>query len=284
MINVFTELKTNKNFSSSERSIADYILQHPYEVLNMSTQQLSNACFTSNASIYRLCDKLNLSGFSDLKVRMSNSVEEYVKNNTDFDFDFPVKQHQTEYEIIQKLKEDYEQTVSSTAGLFDLDELKHIAYAMSKAKHIELYTSAGNIYFAQNFKFQMKEIGVEVEVPTEEYQQRLYASSSDETHLAIIISFGGRGMLVDRLVKSLRENNTPIVLICSSDAKMKFDADYKLFISSHEDHYKKISSFSTRLSILYILDVLYTTYFELDYDKNLEKKIKYYQILSEHSV
>lgn len=283
MINVFTELKTNQELSTAERSIADYILEHPYEVLNMSTQQLSSACYTSNASIYRLCEKLNLSGFSDLKVRLSNSVEEYVKNNTDFDFDFPVKQHQTEYEIIQKLKEDYEQTISSTAGLFDLDELKHIAYAMQKAKHIEIYTSAGNIYFAQNFKFQMKEIGVEVEVPSEEYQQRLYASSSDETHLAIIISFGGRGMLVEKLVKILKENKTPIVLICSSETKMKFKPEYSLYISSYEDHYNKISSFSTRLSILYILDVLYTTYFEMDYDKNLEKKLKYYGMISEHN-
>lgn len=283
MINIFTALKGYKNFSTTEQTIANFILEHPYEVLQMSTQQLSSACYTSNASIYRLCEKMNLNGFSDLKVRMSNCVEDYVKNNTDFDFNFPIKQHQTQYEIIQKLKEDYEQTISSTTGLFDLDEVRHVAAAISKAKHIEIYTSAGNIYFAENFKFQMKEIGIEVEVPIEEYQQRLYASSSDETHLAIIISFGGRGLLVEKIAKILKENNTPILLISSSESKINIEAQYHLYISSHENHYNKISSFSTRLSILFILDVIYTAYFELDYDNNIQKKIKYYSQISSHN-
>ena len=52
--------------------------------------------------------------------------------------------------------------------------------------------------------------------------------------------------------------------------------DYYLYISPYENHYKKISSFSTRLSLLYILDVLYTCLFKLDYDQIVEKKLKYY--------
>lgn len=284
-MNLFINLKENKDLSKNERVLADYILKHPEDVLKMSSKDLGKVCFVSTATVYRLCDKLGLSGFSDLKIKITSSLDDYRKSNEDFNFDFPVNQFQTHYEIIQKIKEDYEQTLNLTANLFSLDQLRLIASAMEKAQIIDVYTSAGNINFALNFQFQMQEIGIQVNVPIDEYQQRLIAASSNENHLAIIITFGGRGILSDILPRILHKVKTPIVLISSYDYTFKdFDPDYQLYISSYENHYKKISSFSTRLSILYILDVLYTCYFKLDYQENIEKKLAYYNNIVEGTV
>lgn len=284
-MNLFINLKENKELSKNERILADYILKHPEDVLKMSSKDLGKECFVSTATVYRLCDKLGLSGFSDLKIKITSSLDDYRKSNEDFNFDFPVNQFQTHYEIIQKIKEDYEQTLNLTANLFSLDQLRLIASAMEKAQIIDVYTSAGNINFALNFQFQMQEIGIQVNVPVDEYQQRLIAASSNENHLAIIITFGGRGILSDILPRILHKVKTPIVLISSYDYTFKdFDPDYQLYISSYENHHKKISSFSTRLSILYILDVLYTCYFKLDYQENIEKKLAYYNNIVEGTI
>lgn len=284
-MNLFINLKENKDLSKNERILADYILKHPEDVLKMSSKDLGKVCFVSTATVYRLCDKLGLSGFSDLKIKITSSLDDYRKSNENFNFDFPVNQFQTHYEIIQKIKEDYEQTLNLTANLFSLDQLRLIASAMKKAQIIDVYTSAGNINFALNFQFQMQEIGIQVNVPIDEYQQRLIAASSDENHLAIIITFGGRGILSDILPRILHKVKTPIVLISSYDYTFKdLDPDYQLYISPYENHYKKISSFSTRLSILYILDVLYTCYFKLDYQENIEKKLAYYNNIVEGTI
>lgn len=284
-MNLFINLKENKDLSKNERILANYILKHPEDVLKMSSKDLGKECFVSTATVYRLCDKLGLSGFSDLKIKITSSLDDYRKSNENFNFDFPVNQFQTHYEIIQKIKEDYEQTLNLTANLFSLDQLRLIASAMKKAQIIDVYTSAGNINFALNFQFQMQEIGKQVNVPIDEYQQRLIAASSDENHLAIIITFGGRGILSDILPRILHKVKTPIVLISSYDYTFKdFDSDYQLYISPYENHYKKISSFSTRLSILYILDVLYTCYFKLDYQENIEKKLAYYNNIVEGTI
>lgn len=284
-MNLFINLKENKELSKNERILADYILKHPEDVLKMSSKDLGKECFVSTATVYRLCDKLGLSGFSDLKIKITSSLDDYRKSNEDFNFDFPVNQFQTHYEIIQKIKEDYEQTLNLTANLFSLDQLRLIASAMEKAQIIDVYTSAGNINFALNFQFQMQEIGIQVNVPVDEYQQRLIAASSNANHLAIIITFGGRGILSDILPRILHKVKTPIVLISSYDYTFKdLDPDYQLYISPYENHYKKISSFSTRLSILYILDVLYTCYFKLDYQENIEKKLAYYNNIVEGTI
>jgi DNA-binding MurR/RpiR family transcriptional regulator len=171
----------------------------------MSSKDLGKACFVSTATVYRLCDELNLAGFSDLKIKITSSLNDYLKSNGDFNFDFPVNP----YEIVHKIKEDYEQTLNLTANLFSLDQLRLIASAMKKAKVIDIYTSAGNINFALNFQFQMKEIGIDVNVPIDEYHQRLTAASSNQEHLAIVITFGGRGILSDILPRILTKTKTP---------------------------------------------------------------------------
>lgn len=188
----------------------------------MSSKELGKACFVSTATVYRLCDKLNLAGFSDLKIKITSSLNDYLKSNGDFNFDFPVNPYQTHYEIVHKI---------------------------------------------------------------DEYHQRLTAASSNQEHLAIVITFGGRGILSDILPRILTKTKIPIVLISFYDYTFKeVEVDYQLYISPYENHYKKISSFSTRLSLLYILDVLYTCYFEVDYQENIDKKLMYYHNIVEGSI
>lgn len=280
MINILTKLETYNHYSHNEQLLVDYILQNPQEVIEMNSKTLCQKCFVSTSTLYRLCEKLGLSGFSDLKVKISNSLHSYQKDGEQFDFDFPVKEYQTHHEIIDKIKEDYEKTLVSTKNLFDLEQIRLSIQAMKKAKYIDIYTSAGNIYFAQNFKFQMQEIGRTIHVPVDDYMQKLTAATSDDSHLAIVISFEGRGVSVNSLLKILKKVKTPILLISASHIKTIVEPDYQLYISAYENHYKKISSFSTRLSILYILDVIYTCYFELDYKNNIEKKVGYYDLMT----
>lgn len=245
MINIFVELQNNLDkLSNYEQIIAKYILQHPQQVLSMNSKELSMKCAVSQATVYRLCDKLGISGFSELKIKISAYMDDYLKNNQEFDFDFPIKQFQTHYEIIGKIKEDYQKTINITADMFNLDELRLVITEMKKAKQVDIYTSAGNIYFALNFKFQMQEIGVNVNVPIDEYQQRLLAASGDNNHFAIIISFQGRGILSNILPKILKEKQTKMLLISAYGYNFKnFDPDYHLFINNHENHYKKYLHF-----------------------------------------
>lgn len=241
-MNIYTLLQTKTDFTSSEKIIAEYILENPEKVIHMSAQEISEACFVSVTSIYRLATKCGTSGLSDLKVKLSSSLSEYKKMDETFDFDYPIKKYQTHHEIIELLKEDYNQTVLDTSHLFDLDTLQGIVQLMDSSKQIDIYTSAGHIFFAKNFSFQMMEIGKQVIVPSEEYQSQLLAASSDSSHLAIVITFNGRGMLSEKIPSILHKNHVPTVLISSTEYHPEIKYYYQLFLSSKENHYMKMSS------------------------------------------
>ncbi|MDB2119662.1 MurR/RpiR family transcriptional regulator [Clostridium paraputrificum] len=280
-MNIFSKLDKLTDLTQNEKTLVCYMQDNPENFIKMSASEISKACFISTSSIYRLCKKVGLAGLAELKVQISLSINEYLKEQNSLNFDYPFKQNETQNQVVLKMKELYEQTIQSSLNLIDLNVLKLVASILKKAKYIDFYTSAGNIYFAENFKFQMQEIGTFINVPIEEYHQLLTASTSDEKHVAIIVSFEGRGLIAENLANILKNNNTPIILISSTNENpiTKY-ADYHLYLSSNENHFNKISSFSTRLSLLYLLDCIYTCYFKFDYEKNVNYKLSTYKKLS----
>ena len=222
-----------------------------------------------------------MSGFADLRIHINKDKEVLQKTHTAFDFNYPVEDGAAVQRLAENLAEDYEKTVMMTKNLLDVSVMRRAALEMEKAKAIDIYTSVGNVFFAKNFAFQMKEIGVDVHVPEELYLQKLSAAASDDTHFATVISIGGRNWQMKSICEELKHNHTRVLLICSEQAEKLFAyTDMKLSFASCEDHSEKISSFSTRLSRLYILNMLYTSFFERDYVGNLMKKKAYYAILS----
>lgn len=281
MMNMFVKLENIQNITESENKIVQYVLTHPDGVMSMSIKELSEACYVSTSAIYRLCDKLDVDGYNEFKVRLSHSLTEYTQKKETIDYNFPFKENQTQYQVLTSLKEYYQQTLLSTFDLFDMEEIRKVVSKMQKAKHITIYTSANNLFFAQSFKMQMQEIGVRVDVPTDEYEQRLLASLSGPDELAIIISYEGRLMNIDLIAQLLKNNKTTLLLISASDFKLnRVTPDYHICMPNYEHKYLKLANFSTRLALLYILDSLYSCYFEKDYKNNLEKKLNYTKISS----
>ncbi len=192
-MNILVQIKQLTNLTENEKILVEFILNHHERFLKMSAKQISQEIFVSNSTIYRLCQKLNLAGLSELKVQVPSSFNNFILEDHELDFNYPIKQHESQYVMVQKLKTIYEQTVINTQNLIDLEILRQVAFKIKKSKYIDIYTSAGNLYFAENFKFQMQEISCFVNVPIEEYHQRLTTACSNEEHLAIVISFEGRG-------------------------------------------------------------------------------------------
>lgn len=281
MMNMFVKLENIQNITESENKIVQYVLTHPDSVMSMSIKELAKACYVSTSAVYRLCDKLDVDGYNEFKVRLSHSLSEYVQKKEIIDYNFPFKENQTQYQVLSSLKEYYQQTLLSTFDLFDMEEIRKVVSKMQKAKHITIYTSANNIFFAQSFKMQMQEIGVRVDVPTDEYEQRLLASLSGPDELAIIISYEGRLMNIDLITQILKNNQSTLLLISANDFELKnVVPDYHINMPNYEHKYLKLANFSTRLSLLFILDSLYSCYFEKDYKKNLEKKLNYTKLSS----
>ncbi|MBF2481267.1 MurR/RpiR family transcriptional regulator [Listeria seeligeri] len=276
-MNILIKIRELANLTNSEKELADYILANPRKTLQSRPKELATAAFVSTATIYRLINKLGLNGVGELKIEIASSLRETTEEK-EINYDYPILESDTPYQIMTNLNQIYKGTLDETLSNADPEELVRIGEKLINAKIIDVYAASANLFFAQNFRFQMQEIGILINVPEEDYIQRLSAANSDKNHVALVISYGGRSETLQKAVKILSESNTPIILITSmqKNALAEF-ATHKIYMASAENHYNKVSSFSTRQSLLSILDTIYSIIFNYNYDKNIHYKTNNYQ-------
>ena len=275
-MDLFTKIKAMNSFTESEQTFIDFILNHPYDVIQLNLQQLSKTSYVSISTIYRVMEKLEINGLNQLKLQISESLKnnENLKN---IDYNYPFQKTNTHYQILTQMLELYDQTLKNTINLIDLDVLLHTVQALKKANNIYIFPSIGNYFMAESFQQNMLEIGVKVDVIKEAYYQHWHVQLCDENDIVMLISYAGRTPQIMDIVHDLNKKNIPIILI-SSTIHTPIDqfARYHLYFSSYEDSEEKIASFSSRISLQYLLDCIYACYFNRDYEKNLEYKIKNY--------
>ena len=92
---------------------------------------------------------------------------------------------------------------------------------------------------------------------------------------ALIVSYSGETYVLDNIIKVLKNKNISVIVITSiGDNTLSRKAECVLRICAREKLYSKVATFSTDSAITYLLDVLYSCIFALDYDRNLNLKIE----------
>ncbi|WP_297713448.1 hypothetical protein [Clostridium sp.] len=102
-MNIFFKLNKLTNLTENKKILVKYIQDNTEIFVKMSASEISEACFVSTSTIYRLCQKLDLSGLSELKVQASSSINEYLIESSSLDYNYPFKQNETEHEIVLKM-------------------------------------------------------------------------------------------------------------------------------------------------------------------------------------
>ncbi|MGX7243729.1 MurR/RpiR family transcriptional regulator [Enterococcus quebecensis] len=276
-MNLILKLKNLDKLTTSEEVLVTYILDFPEKVIHFSPKELAEHSYVSISTIYRLINKLDLDGLNELKLSLVNYLNEHTTEQI-INIDYPISAEDNHYAMTRKLKTVYDQTVQSTIDTSNFDRMSFNGELLNKAEFIDIYAASANIYFAQNFQFQMQEIGKRINVPIDDYMQNLSAANSTPEHLAIVVSYEGRSSSVKKILETLKKNKSKILLITSKNSPLLNETFDGVFLfSSLENHYNKISSFSTRLSLMYIFDSLYLSFFNQDYEKNLAYKLENYQ-------
>ena len=99
--------------------------------------------------------------------------------------------------------------------------------------------------------------------------------NADPQSCAIIVSYSGETPILSRVIQALKANGIPIIALTNiGENTVSKHADVVLRICTREKLYSKIATFSTDISFEYILDLLYSCIFALNYDQNVERKTK----------
>ncbi|MFD2388723.1 MurR/RpiR family transcriptional regulator [Enterococcus rivorum] len=157
-MNILTKMSGLDNLTNNEAVLVKYILSNSKEIINKKPSEIANAAFVSVATIYRLVNKLGLSGIGELKIELASTFRT-IEKETEIDYDYPILESDTPFQIMQNLSKIYNYTIDETVAFSDPEELVKVGKRLLEAKVIDVYTASANLFFAQILNFKCRKLG-----------------------------------------------------------------------------------------------------------------------------
>ncbi len=253
-----------KRFNSTEQTIINYILSHTKELASLSIRTLAERTFTSPATIFRLCRKLNLKGYTEFKIKFISEVNRTSTLGRPIT-GRPITDKNPPDSIVKKIAALEIESIEETKNEMHMEQLIRIAEILSKSKSIDFYAFDQNYYIAQmtayNF-IQIKKTAVANMAANSQYMQAL---TCDNTHTAIILSRTGENKRLIDIAEILNQRHITSILMSpiKKSTLAKLSSEF-LYIADTKE-YLDMGILIYNVGVRYYLDVLFAMMLSQDY-------------------
>ena len=270
---IIHRLKEKVDFSPAEKDIADFILENPKRIINMSIRELSKETYSSPTTILRLCKKVGVNGYQEFRILFNTEINSEIFNanvseNVPFNFKDSLNS------IANNIATINIRGIQDSLAMLDFEQMHKIIQLFEESKTIDIYGDGSSLLSADEFRLKMLRLGVDVHIEENFSNQCYQAVNSDSHHIAILISHSGKSLNVQKLLTILKKKNIKIITITSdSTSIIAKQADYVIQNGSFENLYltEKLEMYSSHTTVHFILDCLYSFYYIKNYAENLKR-------------
>lgn len=238
------------NLRKSEKLVADFILQHPADVVDSTMAQAAEKMTVSEPTLNRFCKALNYSGFNEFKLTLAQQLaaDEYF----------------TSYEIdpndsIQILTEKvFDTTISEILNIrsqLNQELLERAIEALANAKRIEFFAFGGSAPVAMDAQHKFFRLKIPSSCISDPHIQFMSANSLNKDDVVVAISHSGTTSALVDTVKTVRSFNACVIGLMPSGTPLSKECDISLEIDVG-DSARLNSPITSRLAYMAIIDVL----------------------------
>ncbi|MQY76555.1 MAG: hypothetical protein GH155_02905 [Spirochaeta sp.] len=124
-----------EDLPSAEKRAAQFILKNPYRVVLLNITQLAQESGSSIAGVVRLCKRLGMHGFKELKLRVTWEIS---KNPEEKKF-LSIEPGHSIGNIARSVVHNSEKVLDSVLKMLDVSSLDQAAKAILKAERVDIY-------------------------------------------------------------------------------------------------------------------------------------------------
>ncbi len=269
--NLLQDIQLNYNqYTKTEKKIADFVIGNVNRVLFMSITDLAEASGVADASVYRFCRNVGAKGYQDFKMKLSFSVS---SDETSVAETENVKIDSLEY-ILDKILQNHISVLKETRMLISQEELRKALQMMEAAKNIYFFGIGDSLLTAKEARNKFMRICNKVNSIDDPHMQAMTASMAGAEDLIFIISYSGatkdnvyvaeiakkagaKVIGITHFIKSPLTSYTDVLLVCGSN-EGPLDG----------------GAMGTKLSQLYVIDVLFQEYYARNKQISVENNKK----------
>lgn len=228
------------NFSKTEKKVADYILLHKEQLMNIHIRELANRINVSEATITRFSKKIGCKNFVELKIMLRGFIEE----------------KESETSIIGQVNNMYDNILKATRSLIVKSDLETTVQWINEAKDIYVYGVESSGLTATEMKRRFERMGYRVSVETDSHGMIIASSSLKSDDLVIAISNSGQTNEVVEACELAKKNGTRVIAITNHEqTPLSKTANLILFTSNLQTQEMR-GLINSQFSMVYILDLI----------------------------
>ncbi|WP_313075058.1 MurR/RpiR family transcriptional regulator [Lacrimispora sp.] len=242
------------SFFEAEKKIADYILAHKSEMIDMTVAELALASGTSDATVSRFCRRCGFNGFHHLKINLAKEIAEERGNSVEVSNDIS---RENLSQSLQNILANKIAELTQTITMMDTEELERILDVIESAKTVQLVAVGNTIPVAMDGSFKFNQLGIAAVSGTIWETQMAFTCNLKEGDAVIIISNSGFSKRLMTLAAVAKENHTPIIAITNNPSSpLGQVCDYHITTATREKLLLGEFCFS-RVSATTVIEILY---------------------------
>ncbi|GAW63133.1 transcriptional regulator [Ligilactobacillus acidipiscis DSM 15836] len=212
MENILVVIQNVRNqVSKKERVLCDYILASPTEVMQLPVQSLAQRCQISAATVVRFCRRLDLDGYSDLKLHLSAAVQETQGQEYG-----EIKPGESASEISGKLQLHFENALKVTTKKLDDQVIETVVTALHEAHQVQLFGLVSSSLVVQDMYQKLSRLGLSAVVNNDIHLAATTLASGSTEDLLLVVSTSGNTKEVVTLLKFAKEKSITTVLVTAN--------------------------------------------------------------------
>lgn len=254
---LFAKLQEAKDLTAHERDVAQYILAHPEEIANFSSDDLAKATLTSKATVVRLAKRMGLSGYREMKLCLVAEYNQNQRINRILEEE-PITAASSYEEIVRTLPILYDKAVTNTRMTFHKKDMIRIRNFLQTADCIDLYATGVSYMLAQAAAFKFKTLGMESSA-YESINSHYLAARHHKKTLAFVISFTGANRNVEQMARYLRQaTNHHVVGILGPHHEVTEKWCHEVIEVPNRDSVLSLDVITSYAATNYVLDVFFS--------------------------
>ncbi|WP_122035922.1 MurR/RpiR family transcriptional regulator [Aliivibrio sp. EL58] len=270
------------SLTPSSKRIADYVMSNATQVSKHSIAELSQIVNAGDATIIRFCRTLGFKGYQDFKMELAIEVSNLQGREKEI-FDTDVTAEDNAEVIGHKLQSTIESVLSETMNLLNFQSLESVSEALKDAKAIYFFGVGSSGLTAESAKHKFMRIGLNVDAFTNNHFMYIKSSLMQPGDFAVGLSHSGNSVETTKALRLAKENGaTTIAITHNPRSDITKYSDYVL-VNGNRQGQLQGDSIGTKISQLFVLDLIYTLLVKRDISGAKANKLKTTEALSNQS-
>jgi RpiR family carbohydrate utilization transcriptional regulator len=248
---LFAQIEAARDsLSRSEARVADYVLNSPQAVLELSIEALSKAAGVSEPTVVRFCKSVGFSGWKEFKIQVARNLGGGVPLvHQDVRADDPIGV------AAAKVIDWSVGALVSLRDRLDAGVLKSAVALLTRATRIEFYGQGSSGIVALDAQHKFFRLGIPTVAYSDPHVHAMSAALLGRTDVVVAISAGGRTLDLIRSVEIARAAGAQVIGITTGGSPLTRHCTVTL-ATDIQDDLNIYASMTSRLVHLAIIDIL----------------------------